>query len=152
MEENRKDNIKRDSKKDSMPLSITLQKEQLKISKKQLFHSRIITVLLLIMTLTIGFGTYTILPDLNRILTNLNEITKDINNQEPIDIESLNKTIEDLEKVLEPISKLLNRQVNDCGVPSFYKNTMCALIQIFSLPIPYNSFSISHTPQNLKSI
>lgn len=109
MEQNAKDSTKKESKKNPMPISVSLQKEQLKISKKQLFHSRIITVLLLIMTLTIGFGTYTVLPDLNRILTNLNEITKDINNQDPIDIESLNKAIEDLENVLEPISKLLNR-------------------------------------------
>lgn len=81
-------------------------KELIRLSKKQLFHSRIITVFLLCITLLLGVCAFTVVPKLNSILTNLSEISQEINEQDPVDVEALNDTLRDLNDVLGPLSGL----------------------------------------------
>lgn len=98
--------------KDISHESLALQRELLKINKKQLFHSRLIMVFLLCLTLGLGICVLVITPKLNRILTNLDEISEEINIQDPINVETLNNTFQELNDVLDPLANLFNSLTN----------------------------------------
>lgn len=98
--------------KDTSHESLAIQQELLRINKKQLFHSRLVMVFLLCLTIGLGASIVTVTPKLNRILSNLDEISEEINVQDPIDVETLNDTLQELNDVLNPLANLFNSLTN----------------------------------------
>lgn len=114
-----------------------LQKEQLKIMRKQLFYSRVTAVTGIVLALVIAVALITVTPKLNQVLSNLQEISWSLNEEDvhkmvqninqlaetsqtsveeateklnQVDLESLNESIQDLNSIISPLARLLGKE------------------------------------------